>query len=85
MVPMRTEAMRKARIGRGLYQCGHCNGTFKREGIQVDHIDPVIDPKVGFVNWDMYIQRLYCDFTLLQVLCRSCHKIKTDNENRRRL
>lgn len=85
VTPMRNEAMKQARIGRGIYRCANCEGEFKRGDIQVDHIHPVIDPKVGFLNWDTYIERLYCEARLLQILCKPCHRIKTDEENRKRL
>jgi hypothetical protein len=49
--------------------------------ICVDHIDPVVDPKEGFICWDTYINRLYCDESNLQVLCLNpCHKEKSKRE-----
>lgn len=50
----------------------------------VDHIDPVIDPDVGFVSWDVVIERLFVEADKLQVLCDVCHKLKTANERRNR-
>jgi hypothetical protein len=48
--------------------------------VQVDHINPVVDPAKGFINWDIYIDRIFCEVDKLQVLCRSCHKEKTAEE-----
>lgn len=55
--------------------------------IAVDHINPIIDPEVGFTTWDDYISKLY--FGKLQILCNypglmdgkeSCHSMKTKAE-----
>jgi hypothetical protein len=46
----------------------------------VDHISPVVDPKKGFVSWDVYITRMFCEIDGLQVMCKPCHKIKTAEE-----
>ena len=52
--------------------------------IQVDHIDPVVDPAKGFENWHTYIERMFCEADGLQVLCRECHQKKTDDEKKRK-
>jgi len=77
------------------YQCAVCKQWFKGEHVAVDHIDPVINPKTGFVNWDVFIERLDCSVDNLQVICSytkkhqdkthqyggySCHTIKTQQE-----
>jgi hypothetical protein len=79
------------------FKCAHCGGFFLDKAgskeIAVDHIDPVIDPDVGWVDFNTFIDRLFCDISGLQILCnypgerdgkKSCHRIKT-NEERRRL
>ena len=48
--------------------------------MHIDHIDPVVDPERGFVDWDIYIARLFCSAENLQLLCEPCHKTKTDRE-----
>jgi len=53
--------------------------------VQVDHIIPVIDPATGFTTWDAFIERLFCDRDNLQVLCTSCHDIKTKEEIKQEL
>lgn len=63
------------------YLCSACQNEFSARDVQVDHIDPVVDPLVGFVSWDVFIDRLFCDRDNLQVLCTACHKIKTSEEN----
>jgi hypothetical protein len=46
----------------------------------VDHIDPVVDPHTGFVDWNTYIERMFCELTGFQVLCFDCHSKKTSIE-----
>lgn len=54
-----------------------------REKVCVDHINPVVDPKVGFVNWDTYINNMFCPEENLQVLCNPCHDKKTKEEKKK--
>lgn len=62
------------------YECAMCNLHYPVKEVQVDHILPVIDPIVGFRSWDEVIDRMFCDSNNLQVLCKSCHKMKTAEE-----
>jgi len=82
--PERTKAKNRGRIERGLYRCNTCKQVFTSAAIQLDHIEPVIDPGKGFDGWDAYINRLFGDAEGLQVLCRPCHKTKTNKENAKR-
>lgn len=64
------------------YECKACNEEFPAKDVQVDHKKPVVDPKVGFVDWDTYIARMFCEKKNFQVLCKACHKLKTDKEKK---
>jgi len=64
------------------YKCASCGEEFTLKDINMDHIDPVVDPAVGFVDWDTYIERLFCDESNYQALCVGCHKEKTASEKR---
>lgn len=79
--PERKEAIKKARIARGKYKCSSCEGTFGPKQIQLDHILPVVDPHVGFHDWNSYIDRLFCGTAGFQVLCKPCHSAKSFFEN----
>lgn len=57
--------------------------------IAIDHIEPIVDPRVGFIDWHVYITRHFPGPSGLQVLCNypgerdgtlSCHRIKTTEE-----
>lgn len=72
--------LEKARIARGMYQCSSCSKIVGPREIKIDHIHPVV-PVTGFTTWDDLINRLFCEETGLQALCKDCHKIKTDKEN----
>lgn len=59
------------------YRCNQCKGIFPAKEVAVDHIDPVIDPLIGFTTWDNVIVRMFCEKDGLQVLCSDCHTAKT--------
>ena len=63
------------------YECAHCGNVFPRKLVQVDHIDPVIpvDKLPIYLSYDEYVARLFTD--ALQILCKSCHSVKSAGEN----
>lgn len=66
------------------YKCAACKQDFPSSLVQVDHIEPVIDPIKGFKSWDEVVDRMYCNSDKLQVLCKPCHKLKTASERKQR-
>lgn len=92
--PPKHEVKKAARVERGRYKCAgyrkrwhivpastKINGK-RVNNVHVDHINPVIDPKEGFVSWDKVIERMFCEAEGLQVLCYDCHKRKTHDERK---
>jgi len=75
--PARNEAIKAARAERGKYRCEQCRELFLRSQIQLDHINPVVDPKTGWTTFDDFIVRLFCDAEGFRVLCRICHESVT--------
>lgn len=92
--PPKYKALKEAFVGRKTnkktgklamhYKCAKCKKHFVAADVQVDHVLPVVDPKVGFVSWDDFINRIFCEIENLQVLCKPCHKVKTDEEKAER-
>lgn len=81
--------LKDSRVGRGEYLCAGCKqivpattkvGGKRVKNVHVDHIEPIVDPSVGFVSYDVLIERMFCEAPNLQVLCNDCHTIKTDKE-----
>lgn len=73
----RDNAFKSARKERGRYECAMCKQMFGPKEINMDHIHPVVDPRVGFTTWDSYIERLFPYEEGWQALCRGCHDSKT--------
>lgn len=82
--PPRYTAKVNARRGRNQYECALCNKLFPNKSVQVDHKNPVIDPSTGFVDWNDYVHRMFCDLDGFQILCTDCHIAKSKEENSRR-
>lgn len=88
--PIKYEALKEAFTQKGinpasgriaaLYKCAKCKGEFSAKNIQVDHINPAVDPTKGFIDWNTFIDRLFCPIDNLQVLCIGCHQTKTKKE-----
>ncbi len=83
------DVSKKANEKRGFYRCNECNelvpgttkvGRKRVSNIAIDHIDPIVDPAVGFTTWDDYIHRMFCEEENLQVLCKDCHDRKSQQE-----
>lgn len=66
------------------YTCASCKKQYPSSEVNVDHLQPVVDPQKGFENWDTYIKRMFCAKENLQVLCTTCHDAKTDDERKQR-
>lgn len=62
------------------YRCAACGGEFIGTDVNVDHVVPVVDVEQGFISWDVFIDRLFCDTQNLQVLCEPCHNLKSAEE-----
>lgn len=62
------------------YRCNTCKGLFVATDVQVDHINPIIDPVLGFETWDQVIENMFCESSNLQTLCKECHSVKTNAE-----
>ena len=89
--PAKHEAMEEAFVGRKIskagrmakhYKCKHCGGEFTSKDVNCDHIDPVVDPTVGFVDWNTYIKRLFIEKEGYQILCSECHNKKSAEEKK---
>ena len=86
------QCIKDARVGRGKYKCSSCGtvgpptlppkpGNKRRvKNIVADHIEPIVDPDVGFVGFDEWVARAFVEIEAFQALCDECHTIKTKKE-----
>ena len=65
------------------YRCAYCEGLFPHKEVAVDHEPPIVSPEEGFTTWDDFINRLFCEADGLQVLCKTCHDEKSNEEKAR--
>lgn len=64
-----------------LHRCEKCTQLFPQSSMQADHIIPVV-PLEGFDSWDGVIARMFVEAEHYDVMCKSCHKKITDEENK---
>lgn len=86
--PPRGEALKAARVDRGLYRCASCSKIYGNKEVRVDHIEPVVPVHtLSNINryttrsLDGYVLRMFPEACGLQVLCTTCHALKTKGEN----
>lgn len=82
--PFREEARRRNKVDRNQYTCEQCKGVFTRKETQINHKEPVVDPKIGWVNLDVYAERLFVGADLFELLCVPCHDKLTEEQNKER-
>lgn len=64
------------------YKCSSCGKWYAEKNIQIDHIIPVGSLK-KLEDLPGFIERLTPEsHDSFQVLCKDCHKIKTNNERK---
>jgi 5-methylcytosine-specific restriction endonuclease McrA len=67
------------------YLCNVCKNYVGSTHVEVDHIVPVIETNEhGFVDWNLFVERLFCKAENLQVICDPCHDKKTHEEQQKR-
>lgn len=78
----RSEAIKKARKSRGLYECAICKTELKNGEYVLDHKEPVV-PLEGWdgKDWTQYIRRMFCKTEGFQLICEPCHDVKSDTED----
>lgn len=69
----------RSKRDRVFYRCNSCQNEFSLKDIQIDHIDPIGSLK-SIYEVQKFIERLYCPYDNLQIICKDCHKVKTKFE-----
>lgn len=92
--PPKYECLNAAKVGKKInkatgrlaehYKCARCKKLFVAKEVQVDHIEPVISITDGFIDWNTYISRLLTTLDNYQVLCVTCHAVKSAGEKEAR-
>lgn len=74
----RQAALKNAKVSYGHYRCAECKEIFRRKYINVDHIVAI----GKFVDFNIYIERLFVEPCGLRILCLQCHKAKTRSDKK---
>ena len=86
------QCVKNARIRRGVYKCEGCGeegpatlpplegNKRRRKNIVADHIDPIVCPYDGFIDFNTWISRGFVELSGFQALCWQCHTDKTNEE-----
>lgn len=61
------------------YQCCKCRQWFPEKRVEVDHILECGSLK-SFRDLPRFVERLFCEAEFLVVMCKSCHRKKTNGE-----
>lgn len=64
-------------------QCSDCKQPTALYQMQIDHRDPIVpvDTTLEAMSWDTVVNRVWCEENGLAAVCKSCHTIKTKQEN----
>lgn len=83
------QCLKDARTRRGHYKCAGCKQEVpasiridnkRYKNAVADHIEPVVDPNVGFQGWDEVVKRMFVEKEGFQCLCKACHDKKCQEE-----
>lgn len=67
-------------------KCAVCLKPDAKSYMAVDHIIPIVDVTESAANLtpNQLVDRMWCPPENLQVICKECHKVKTQEENKER-
>lgn len=77
----RKAVLKAARVFRGYYVCAVCRHPTNEP--EVDHVTAVGSTpgaRGSATDWNGFMQRLFCSSDGLQVLCPTCHRLKTSTK-----
>lgn len=67
------------------WECAKCGDLVGKGEKHRDHVDPVVPVETGWDgSWDTYRNRMFVEADNIQILCLTCHKEKSNAENRLR-
>lgn len=63
------------------FQCACCSQWFDNQGVELDHVQSIS----SWESWESFIEKLFCDESNYQVLCKHDHLAKSKKENEERV
>jgi 5-methylcytosine-specific restriction endonuclease McrA len=80
----RNEAIKAARVARGLYKCAGCGSIVPNKEKELDHVESVIRTDGDRQSLGEFAARLFAPRSGWQILCIPCHRVKSERENQSR-
>ena len=82
----RTERKINEKTGRMAWhsRCNICKVEKPDGEMELDHIQPCVNPATGWTNFDDFINVLYSEVNNFQSICEQCHVIKSVAEGQTR-
>lgn len=65
------------------YECSECKQRFVGKDVQVDHKVPAGSLN-KYEDLPSFAERLFCEADNLQIMCKPCHKVKTQEERKKK-
>jgi hypothetical protein len=70
----------RCKQSKDLYRCERCRALTNK--LQIDHVEPVVDPVMGWQGYEVFITRMFPDPSIgLRGLCPTCHTKLTEAQN----
>ena len=77
----KVNSRRKTKTGKRFeYQCAKCKKWYPNSQTEVDHIEPAGSLR-SYEDLPAFVEKLFCEPDGLQVMCKTCHQRKTNEEN----
>ena len=73
------ECRKLSKVAPKQYRCSLCSSIVDK--VHIDHINPIMPLDALKIDYNVFVNNLFCDIDNLQALCNECLDKKTKEEN----